>query len=160
MSPSAESGSPYENITEMTLLTPIKDGEADELAQVLAAVQIAEDSPIKKISTIHYARWVILDEGARLLFTSNFDGTWEKYLRDFSEKIPEGLDAIWGHCVGWPGAQPFAPFRKWVDRHQVPANLFYAAYPESTVREVQRALDWKEKTERFVAELAKPPRSS
>jgi len=155
----AASRAGYDNITELTLITPILAGHAGELRQVLAGVQISHDSPIKKISSIHYARWVVIDDGARLLFTSNFDGTWERYLRDFSEKIPEGLDAIWGHCEGWPGAQPFEPFRDWVREHEIKADLFYAAYPESTVKEVLRALDWKQKAERFLAALAKPPQS-
>ena len=145
-------------VTELTVITPIIDGQEQNLKQVLQGIQTAPESPIKKISTIHYARWVIIDNGTRLLFTSNFDGTWEKYLRDFVTLAPEGLDAIWSHCVGYPGAVPYEGFAKYVRDHQVKTDLFYAAYPATSVKHVLKALDWEEKTRTFQRELAKPPR--
>src|SRR5262249_26582502 len=38
------------------------------------------------ISTIHFARWVIIDNGTKLLFESNYDGSWERYIDDFIDK--------------------------------------------------------------------------
>src|SRR6185436_20728120 len=35
------------------------------------------------IPSIHFAKWLLIDEGRRLLFTSNYDGNWESYLGDF-----------------------------------------------------------------------------
>ena len=35
--------------------------------------------------------------------------------------------------------------------------IFYAAYPEITVRHVFKALDWEQKTRNYQQELAKPP---
>jgi len=127
-------------VTAMTVITPIIPGKADILKQVLQGIQKKTDSPIKRINTIHYARWVIIDKGTRLLFTSNFDGTWEGYLRDFVEKAPEGLDAIWSNCVGYPGAKPFDKFIAYVKDHEFDAELFYPAYPDTTVNQVQKAL--------------------
>ena len=146
-----------DNITELTVITPIIEGRSETLRQVLQGIQISPDSPIKKISTIHYARWVIFDNDSSLLFTSNFDGTWKRYLEDFVNLIPEGLDAIWGNCVGYPGATPFEGFAKYVRDHQIKTDLFYAAYPEVTVKHVIKALDWEQKTKEYVEELAKPP---
>ncbi|MCZ6860457.1 MAG: hypothetical protein O7I42_09305 [Alphaproteobacteria bacterium] len=145
------------NITELTVITPIIEGRSETLRQVLQGIQISPDSPIKKISTIHYARWVIFDNDTRLLFTSNFDGTWKKYLEDFVNLIPDGLDAIWGNCVGYPGATPFEGFAKYVRDHQIKTDLFYAAYPEVTVKGVLKALDWEKKTNDFLDKLAEPP---
>ena len=71
-------------VTELTVIAPLKPGAAASLRQVLGALQVSPDSPIKQISTIHFARWVVIDNDQRLLFTSNFDGSWETYLRDFS----------------------------------------------------------------------------
>ena len=126
--------------TALTVITPITPGKAGNLKQVLQHIQTSPDSPIKKINTIHYARWVIIDDGKRLLFTSNFDGTWEQYLADFVEKAPEGLDAIWSNCVGYPGARPIGPFIDYVRANEIDATLFYAAYPDTTVNQVQKAL--------------------
>ena len=140
--------------TAMTVITPIKEGMADKLRQVLKAIQTAAESPIKRINTIHYARWVIIDNDTRLLFTSNFDGTWEAYLRDFVEKAPEGLDAIWSNCVGYPGARPIQPFIAYVRANEVDAELFYAAYPDVTVGQVQKGLRIQKKFQELLDEFS------
>ncbi len=140
-------------VTALTLITLIKPGQAPSLRQVLEGLQILPDSPIKRISTIHFARWVIIDNDTRLLFTSNFDGTWERYLKDFSELTPEGLDRIWSHCEEYPGARPYEPFSQWVKKYQIPTTLFYAAYPELTVKEVLRTAAWKRKFDQFLQDL-------
>ncbi|WP_053179858.1 hypothetical protein [Pseudomonas kilonensis] len=147
-------------VTELTVITPIIKGKANDLRNVLKGIQISPDSPIKRISSIHYARWVIFDNDSRLLFTSNFDGTWEKYLGDFVKLAAEGLDAIWSNCEGYPGAQTYEKFQEYVRKHQVKTDLFYAAYPDATVPTVLKALDWVDKTTAYQRELAKPPKSA
>jgi hypothetical protein len=146
-------------VTELTLITPIVPGRAPVLRKVLQSIQVNPESPIRRISTIHYARWVLIDGDTRLLFTSNFDGSWEQYLRDFSTIVPEGLDMIWSNCVDYPagGSKQFEAFIAWVRKHQVKVDLYYAAYPDASVRDVLRALDWTAKTERFLRELQTPP---
>ena len=143
-------------VTELTCITPLKPGAATSLRQVLAALQIRPDSPIKQINTIHFARWVIFDNDQRLLFTSNFDGTWEDYLRDFSVKTPEGMDAIFGHCDGYPagGCKDFEAFKAYVHKYQVPTDLFYAAYPDLTVKAVLEAARVKTLTDDFLRKLS------
>jgi hypothetical protein len=123
-------------VTALTAIAPIVPAKLAGLQQVLAGFQAAPESPIKRIATIHFARWVIIDGGTRLLFCSNFDGGWEDYLRDFSQNGAEGLNLTFGACEGWPGAQPFEPFRDYVKAHQVPTSLFYAAYPDLTVKSI------------------------
>lgn len=145
-------------VTELTVISPIIKGREENLRQVLKGIQVSPDSPIKKISSIHYARWVMIDDDTKLLFTSNFDGTWEKYLRDFVNLAPEGLDLIWNNCVDYPGAVPYEGFAKYVRKYQVKTELFYAAYPAASVKNVLKALDWEEKTMAFQRELAQPPR--
>lgn len=88
---------------------------------------------------IHFANWSILDGGELLLFESNFDGTWEKYIDDFIDNSYPGLDAIWGCGVGYPagGARNTEAFKAQIRSHQHPAQVFYSAYPDSTVQNVQ-----------------------
>lgn len=139
-------------VTELTLIAPLKEGAATRLRQVLAGLQTSADSPIAKISTIHFARWVIFDNDTRLLFTSNFDGSLESYLRDFSVEVPDGMDMVFGGCVDYPvaGCRDFPGFQAFVDKFQVPTDLFYAAYPEASVKAVKRALVVKDLADKFV----------
>lgn len=142
-------------VTELTVIAPLKPGAAASLRKVLSALQVTPDSPIKKIGTIHFARWVIFDNDQRLLFTSNFDGSWESYLRDFSQITPEGMDHIFGHCDGYPagGCKDFEAFKEYVSKYQVPTDLFYAAYPESSVQAVLEGLRVKALTDEFLRQL-------
>ena len=142
-------------VTELTVIAPLKPGAAASLRRVLNGLQVSADSPIKKISTIHFARWVIFDNDQRLLFTSNFDGSWDSYLRDFSQTTPEGMDRIFGHCDGYPagGCKDFEAFKEYVRKYQVPTDLFYAAYPDSSVKAVLEGLRVKALTDEFLRKL-------
>jgi hypothetical protein len=127
-------------VTELTAIAPIRAGQLDSLRQVLQGVQANPSRVLARIGTIHYARWVIIDEGERLLFTSNFDGTWDQYIDDFSEYLAEGLDRIFGHCEGYPGARPVEGLKAYIREHEIEANVYYAAYPDATVKQVQKGL--------------------
>ena len=96
------------------------------------------------IPSIHFARWVIVDEGKRLLFFSNFDGSWESYLGDFIDQAHYGLTGIWSNTVGFPktnwliedGATNEQGFKTWTRSHQIFTNLWYSAYRHLSVQNV------------------------
>jgi hypothetical protein len=137
-------------VTALTTITPIIPERVEALKQILQGVQKDPDASVAKIATIHYARWVIIDNDTRMLFTSNFDGEFEKYLRDFVRDLPHGLDRIWGNCVGYPGTNPFEPFIEYVRQHSFFNNCFYAAYPNLTVQDVLNAQKWREAGRKIV----------
>lgn len=145
------------NVTELTAIAPIQPGGVDALRLLFAGRRLAETigqpSPIEQIESIHYARWVILDGGTRLLFTSNFDGNLEDYLAEFAERDEGPLNAIFRNCEGWPGARPVGPFIQYVRDHMVPAEYYYSAYPRHTVKEVKRALYWKQRVDEAISGL-------
>src|SRR5829696_8632618 len=96
--------------------------------------------------TIHFAHWALVSNGGRLLFFSNFDGTWESYLDDFIEKANEGLTLAWTNGVGFPptrflikdGATHGRRFKAWA-RHSMPVTLlWYSAYKNYTVDQIER----------------------
>jgi hypothetical protein len=124
---------------QLTLLTGVEPGQLRRLGAVLAAVdtlakRLSPPGSLTGITTIHFVRWVILDEGRRLLMVSDYDGTWENYIDEFAEMILSGLDAIWGGATGAPpdGARDLPAFKDFLRTHQVPARVFYSAYPGTT----------------------------
>jgi hypothetical protein len=142
--------------TQITGITRIKPGRAAQLRAVLGMVKTAgAESPIARIGTIHFARWVLIDDDTRLLFTSNFDGSWEEYIDAFVDEAPDGFDAIWSNCEGYPdgGCRDRAAFKAYIGRHSFPATLYYSAYPDATVKEVRRALRTKQKFDAFLEEF-------
>ncbi|HWP08972.1 MAG TPA: hypothetical protein VNN72_24685 [Polyangiaceae bacterium] len=103
------------------------------------------------IESIHFARWVLLPDG-RLVFFSNYDGSWESYLGEFIERASRGLTMIWSNTVGFPttfawvlgGARDEAGFKRWTRARQLPTPLWYSAYPELSVAEVRRNAEIRE----------------
>ncbi len=97
------------------------------------------------ISTIHYARWVRLPKTNKLLFFSNYGGSWESYLEDFITKASGGLTAVWSNTIGFPrtanlffeGATDGDRFKRWARRQQQPTWFWYSAYPHLTTARIR-----------------------
>jgi hypothetical protein len=96
--------------------------------------------------TIHFAHWTLVGNSGRLLFLSNFDGSWQSYLDDFVDKAARGLTLAWGNCVGFPrtedlilqGAVHGTQFKAWARQSQTQNILWYSAYPDLTVNQIIR----------------------
>jgi len=112
----------------------------------LALRVIATDGYLGSMRTIHFAHWGVVDDGRRLLFLSNFDGSWESYLDDFIEKAHAGLTLAWANCIGFPpaeyislkGASEGRKFKAWARCSMAPSRMWYAAYPNITVNQIWR----------------------
>ncbi len=104
------------------------------------------DGALGGISTIHFARWCIIDGGRRLIFFSNFDGSWEEYLGDFVDRASWGLTGIWSNTVNFPktrwlvldGATDEQRFKLWGRKHQVPTPVWYSRRKRLTLRNIVR----------------------
>ncbi len=115
-------------------------------ALTLAVRATSTDGYLGSMRTIHFAHWAIVDGGRRLLFLSNFDGSWESYLDDFIEKAHAGLTLAWGNCIGFPppeylslgGAAQGRKFKAWARCSMTPSRFWYAAYPALTVNQIVR----------------------
>ena len=91
---------------------------------------------LARVSTIHFARWVFLDDKKRLLFASNYDGSLESYMDDFINKVGFGLNAVFSNGIGYPktnwlflnGAKDEQKFKNFLRRHQLPTEVWYSAH--------------------------------
>jgi Dyp-type peroxidase family len=101
-----------------------------------SARYVSVEGRLAGIPSIHFARWVMVDGGRRLVFFSNYDGSWESYLGDFVDKSPNGLTGVWSNCVGFPrargltgeGAKHEQLFKAYVRDSQIPTQVWYSAY--------------------------------
>ncbi len=140
-------------INALTAITKVKDGHAPQLRQALEGLTGAGGGKIASLGTIHIVRWVIFDNDTRLLFATNFNGDVEAYMRDFAERAPEGIDAIWGHCEGYPGARDYPKLRDYILGSAIETTGYYCAYPDATVQDILKALDVKRKVDAFLDQL-------
>jgi hypothetical protein len=92
------------------------------------------------VKTIHFARWVVIDEKRRVIFASNYDGSLESYMDDFIDKVAWGLNAVFSNGVGYPktnwlifdGAKDEQAFKDYIRVHQIPTQVWYSAYDSLT----------------------------
>ena len=101
---------------------------------------------LARIQSIHFARWVFVDDKRRVLFTSNYDGGHQAYMDDFINKAAWGLNVAFSSGVGWPhtdwllcrGARREHFFKYFQRRHQLPTQVWYKAYPGLTLMDLER----------------------
>lgn len=115
----------------------------------IAATHIFRPGFLSSIGTIHFARWVCVPDTNRLVFLSNYGGSWESYLEDFITKASKGLTGVWSNTEGFPptrflffhGARDGDRFKRWARTQQVPTGFWYSAYPHlSTIHIRKNAL--------------------
>ena len=127
--------------SEFTLLLDIKPGMADKLRASIAKVRADPTSQEKfmSVGTVHDLRWVIFDNDTRVLFATNFDGEWDKYIVDFATIVPVEFDEMFQWVEGYPGIKD-PKITDYFHAHQVPAVSYFRAYPNATTKQIQKAL--------------------
>lgn len=130
-------------------------------ARVLIPIKFVSGQ-LMGIPTIHFARWVLFDDKKRVLFFSNFDGSWQQYLGDFIDQSGWGLSAIFSNTKVFPKTNflgitgvfsnkkffpksgPFFPggaydeehFLAWSRNSELPTQIWYSAYPSLSIKNV------------------------
>jgi len=145
----------------LMVLTPIRPGEEDALRAFLEDLRKEGPSPLARLPRTHIGRWLILpdmphDPAAMadhldmpyLLFTSAFDGDLGTYLDELVDALQPEAGEIWGRCVGCPQPAAGGALKRYLEHNQLDSGFFFAAYGDSTVADVRRALD---KRERLIA---------
>ncbi len=116
------------------------------LGAILRVQTGARSGYLASMRTIHFAHWALLSNGGRLMFHSNFDGTWESYLDDFIEKAHAGLTLAWSSSVGFPptrflvldGATRGGRFKNWARHSMTPSLFWFSAYRDLSVNQIER----------------------
>ena len=155
----------------LTILSPIIDDEKAtpshdlQIRKYLATLPTREDSPFALAPGTHLARLVVMDDviyvgmpaceehlkSKYLVFESNCDGDLDTYLSGLAASIPEYLDAIWKHCVGYPGATNRQAFIDYMKACQIDTTFFFAAVNDKSVPETLRALQTQTAVADFIA---------
>ena len=111
-----------------------------------AARHVFNRGGLARVRTIHFARWVFLDNRKRAVFFSNYDGSLEAYMDDFINKVGFGLNIAFNGGIGYPrtrwlaldGCSDERKFKEYLRRHQVPTQVWYKAYPGLTAVDLER----------------------
>jgi hypothetical protein len=143
----------YEFTNQFSAMGSVKPGWAHVLVlrYVLWLIEwtarhIYTKGRLARVRSIHFARWVFLDNHKRILFASNYDGSLESYMDDFINKVFFGLNVVFSAGIGYPstrwlledGAWDEQKFEYFLRRHQLPTQVWYNAYPSMTAVEQER----------------------
>jgi hypothetical protein len=160
------------NVYGLTILSPIIEDEKAtpshdlQIRAYLAQLSTREDSPFALAPGTHLARLVVMDDviyvgmpaceehlkSKYLIFESNLDGDLDSYLSGLASTVPEHLDAIWQHCVGYPGAANRQAFIAYMKACQISTTFFFAAVNDKSVNETLRALQTQAEVGEFIAQ--------
>jgi len=101
---------------------------------------------LARVPSIHFARWVFIDDKRRLVFCSNYDGSLESYMDDFINKVAFGLNIVFSNGIGYPttnwlafqGAKDEQKFKYFIRRHELPTEVWYDGHSGLTNFDLQR----------------------
>jgi len=111
-----------------------------------AARHIYGRGRLTRVRTIHFARWVFINGTNQMFFASNYDGSLDSYMDDFINKVGWGLNILFSNGVGYPktdwlihgGSSVEQKFEFYLQRHQLPVQVWYKAYPGLTAFDLMR----------------------
>ena len=138
----------------LTVMTPVLPGREAPLQDILRGLPTGEDSPLARMGTTHFARWLVLHDfvyqgppqqqdnlkSPYLVFVTSFDGHLDSYLNGMCSLMANEADAIWSNCVGYPGSIDPVAFSSYLKHNQIDSTVFVSAYPDATVADVRASL--------------------
>lgn len=144
----------------VTVLTPIRNGtvmgvhHASKLRDRLARSLREGHSPFATLRIVHTARLLVIDDlvseslpgkedhiaSRYLLLVADVDGDLPTFVRALLHAQPAFADAIWSHCVGWPGARAVNDVVQYFRDCQIDTSLYFSGYPGATLQQTLRAL--------------------
>jgi hypothetical protein len=153
----------------LTVLTPILPEAEGDLRAVLAKFEAdasltPDGSPFGALGRTHFARWVVVEDFVNdpsqptedhlacryLLFTATLDGELDSYLDRLC--ATDWASLVWGACIGAPVPAHGPALKAYLRHNQIDTGLFFSAYPDARVEEIQRCLELREKMIDFAAD--------
>lgn len=131
----------------LTLVMKAKSAESwAELRRAVERVQsLPEDkNPIvialNKIGTVHFARFVFLEDARQLMVITTYDGEFEKYINEFVNQIGDVFNNLLTYVADAPPL-PVQTYRQEFLNYIRASDLgcvgqFYSAYPNNTVFDI------------------------
>jgi hypothetical protein len=144
----------------LTILSPIIDDPKADISHdcairsYLATLPNGHQSPFAKVGSTHICRLVVMDDvifvgvpakeehlqSKYLVFESNFDGELEPYVTRMAKQIPDVVESVWGHCIGYPGVRDISAFVAYMKKCQLETTFYFADVNNHTVQSTLRAL--------------------
>jgi len=156
----------------LTVLSPIINGALDGYSystltlKYLQEMSVNEDSLMAKVPNTYFSRFYVLNdvfyEGSPadeehlkskyLVFTSNFHGGLDDYLKAMWNSTDAKVREIWQHCVAFDKVNDAAGFSRYIQQCQVKNQLYFVGANGESLAEQLKALYLKQEFSRFAFE--------
>ena len=141
-------GARVEPVNELSVFLTVKPGREELVRKAFhaEAAGTALADAVTAVGTLHQARYVLFDEGTRLLIATTFDGDWDVYIDDFAAVgVLDAWDTFLIHCEGYPdegwrAALTAEQVKDFLTENQVTAEDFWLMYQGVTAKEITKAL--------------------
>jgi hypothetical protein len=149
-----------EEPSALIVMAPLRAASEQTVLAVLAAMPAGADSPFARVSSTHFARWLLIGalpgaEGeptepaqAYLLFTADFDGSVEQWVAAVATTIGADVDRVFEHCENYPGSREPTAFLGFINEHRIDAGFSIVAY-RATVAAVHESLELRRALREF-----------
>jgi hypothetical protein len=135
-------------VSELSVFLKVKPGREQAIREAFDTTPeqgAAMDKAIHDVGSLHQARYVLFDNGTRLLVATTFDDDWDVYIDDFAASyILDAWDRFLIHCEGYPdegkASLTVHEIKEFLTANQVTAISFYMTYPNVTVKQIEKAL--------------------
>lgn len=153
----------------LTVLCPIINGHQGQQSytmltrKYLQSMPLHEKSPMAKVPDTYLCRFYVLNdvfyEGAPaqeehlkskyLVFSTNYYGELDTYLKGMWENAQDEVKDIWQHCVAFDGVRDAADFIGYIKKCQVNNHLFFNGSNGNSLAEQLKSLYLKQEFSRF-----------
>lgn len=124
---------------ELTMIGRVLPGGAKLFRERLAQFQAEAGYWEERVGTVQDFRGFLFDNDTRFLLTVIYDGDFKPYLSDIATHAGPWLDPMAeGVFEGFPGSLSDPRAGAWVKSLLIPAEFFYCANPDLTVRDVKK----------------------
>ncbi len=155
---------------ELTLVTPVKEGDEDTLSRLL--LQLKSDlekdkkEPFENLNNIHFARWIFSDKketdqsfenilSSRLIFASVFDGPREEHYNALSDIRFLGTftDQLYEHCIDYPrpGERTTESRKAYLKRWRAKPSAFYVGAPGRSLTDIRQESELRNAIRSFLS---------
>ena len=155
----------------LTILSPIIDDEKAtpshdlQIREYLAKLPTDSRGPFAIAPYTHLTRLAVMDDVIYvgmpsceehlnfkyLVWECNFDGDLNSYLKALAVTVPDQINAIWGHCVGYPGTANLDQFITYMKSCQIETTFFFAAVNDKSLIQTMTALQTQRAVADFIA---------
>jgi hypothetical protein len=160
----------------LSVVAKIKPGHVEAVRAKLREIKPGDVEhnplvPFGKIISVHFARFVILEESRDLqgrtlqpclAFSTNYDKPLGTHLQELVEVAGPGLESIFSHCEGYPAAEgnnSGVRALAFLRANQVPYMAFYIGTRGRSVGQVRYEAELRNAIQGYLDDLGSPTTS-